>query len=235
MIESNKKGSHVTFKDFKQKLKIAMFGDKRVKGDGSDDDILLPIINQSIESVSKLSKPAYLISNNIKDQVLDTLCCGYFIRRHKQIINDDSILDIDEELHEAVVYNAAFVIGSIDNKVYYQSVMDQCISDYLWMIHETVKDIEGQEEKIKAILETHGKKHISTVYQSVAGEIHDFDSDFIKTLDLYLLGVKNIAMTKSQYENINIFINYANESLESDDDKFEEFQELDKYLATIGV
>ena len=225
----------MTFKDFKTILISEMTGDKSLKNDGTDDHVILPVLNQALQYVGKEAQAAYLISNDIRESLLDVLCGNYILRKPALVKDDDSILDIDPDLEMAVVFHVAYSFGYIDNKKYYASRCRTIINEYQWLIYETVEGIEDECEQIQTIMEKHGQKKISTIYQTAQGEEHSFDDSFITAFDLYLGGIVNKDMTKSQYNNIILFIDYADGKIDSTHGDYAGLVELDKYLVTIGV
>lgn len=88
-------------------------------------------------------------------------------------------------------------------------------------------------EKLDYLLKKRGLKKISTVKHSAHGKHHEFDNEFIKALDKYLDGTPDL-MTKSDWNNITLFIKYADGELDSSHREYERIVELDKYLATLG-
>lgn len=87
---------------------------------------------------------------------------------------------------------------------------------------------------LKCILELHGKNKFYHVGQSATGDMYNFDSDFIDSLKLYLAGEEN-SMTKSQLNNIKLFVDFADGRIESSHKDYKALVEFDKYLVEMGV
>lgn len=85
---------------------------------------------------------------------------------------------------------------------------------------------------ITALQELYGEKKISTVYQTAQGDNHEFDCNFIKAFDMYLGNEVNEDMIKSQYNNIILFIDFADGKIDSTHSEYNRMVEFDKYLAT---
>lgn len=90
-----------------------------------------------------------------------------------------------------------------------------------------------RKDKIDYLLRKRGLKEISKKTYSAAGEEHSFDNVFIKAFDLYLSGVSRDSMTKSQFNNIKLFIDFADGNISQSHEEYSTLVECDKYLATI--
>ena len=88
--------------------------------------------------------------------------------------------------------------------------------------------------EIDHLLRRRGLKKISDIAQTAKGNNHTFDNEFIQAFDLYLSATVNNDMTKSQYNNITLFIKYADGLIDQSDPHYERLFECDKYLSTIG-
>ena len=89
-------------------------------------------------------------------------------------------------------------------------------------------------EQIECLLAKQGLKKFYTIFQTATGSVFEFDNDFIIALDNYFLG-NTQTMTKSQYKNIKLFLEYADEQTNSTHLDFNALKELDNFLTTIGV
>ncbi len=87
---------------------------------------------------------------------------------------------------------------------------------------------------IDCILRLHGKKRFYEISQSARGNMYEFDNKFIQALDTFFMGEVQ-DMTKSQYNNIELFVKFADGEIDSSHEDYEALVECDKYLATIGV
>jgi cytochrome c peroxidase len=87
---------------------------------------------------------------------------------------------------------------------------------------------------IECILRQYGDKKLYKINQSAKGNMYTFDNQFINSFDTYLKGDIQ-KMTKSQYNNIELFIKYADNEINDTHPDYEALVECDKYLAKIGV
>jgi len=92
----------------------------------------------------------------------------------------------------------------------------------------------NSQSRIDQLLRKRGLKKISTVQYTANGTHHSFDNEFIEALDNYLSGNPK-SLTKSHWNNITLFIKYADGEINSSHSEYERLVECDKYLATIGV
>ena len=128
------------FSEFKIAVEGATTGDKKLP----EDDKLIPLVNEAMKMVARKSEPLTLITNDIRDDVLVHIDDeNYFIRKPNLIEDDDSELDIDEELHFAVVYQTAMLFGHRDNKPYYKALMEDVTTDYEWTRYNTLEGVEN--------------------------------------------------------------------------------------------
>lgn len=85
------------------------------------------------------------------------------------------------------------------------------------------------------LLKRRGLKRISDKKYSATGIDHKFDAEFIEALDLYLSGVATNLMTKSQLNNIKLFIDFADGKIEETHQDYNSLVEFDKYLTTYTI
>jgi len=125
--------------EFKIAVEGATTGDKKLP----NDDSLIPLVNEAMKMVARKTEPLTLITNDIREDILVHIDGKkYFIRKPNEIVDDESILDIDEELHFAVVYQTAMLFGHRDNKAYYKNLMDDVMTVYEWTRYNTLEGIE---------------------------------------------------------------------------------------------
>ena len=89
--------------------------------------------------------------------------------------------------------------------------------------------------EIEFLLSKSGLKKISEKKHSASGITHTFDNAFIEAFTKYLTGGPGTDMTKSQFNNIKLFIDFADEKILKTHKDYDSLVECNKYLATIGV
>lgn len=130
----------MTFEEFKIIIEGVRTGDKPVP----KDEVLIVLLNQAIETIARKVEPLTLRSNDINDEILTHLKeeSEYFIRKPEPIKDDESLLDIDENLHFAVAYQTAILFCS--KKSEYISLRNMEITDYDWLIYNTLEGMENE-------------------------------------------------------------------------------------------
>ncbi len=71
------------------------------------------------------------------------------------------------------------------------------------------------------------------INNTTTGTSYLWDKEFIRRLDDYFKGLPVYKMSKADRENINIYINYADEKLKNTDEKYVVFKEFDKFLGSL--
>ncbi len=123
----------MTFKDFKILLEGIRAGDKNVPA----DEKLIVLVNQSIRSVAREVEALTLMSTDVNDEILTHPKeeSGYFIREPKKITDEESLLDIDDDLLFAVGYQTAVLFCS--KKAEHMALKKIEINNYNWMKYNT--------------------------------------------------------------------------------------------------
>ncbi len=89
--------------------------------------------------------------------------------------------------------------------------------------------------RIDHLLRKRGLKTIADKSYSAKGTAYTFDNSFIEAFDKYLSGTPSKDMTKSQLNNIKLYIEFADGNISDQHTDYETLVECDKYLATLGV
>lgn len=87
--------------------------------------------------------------------------------------------------------------------------------------------------KTELLLSKYGLKDVSCTKHTADGKQEVFDTDFIKAFDCWCMD-EIFPMTKSQYENIILYVKYADSETIDDAKALYKMEELDKHIATIG-
>ena len=86
----------------------------------------------------------------------------------------------------------------------------------------------------KLLLSKFGIKPTACTHHTAKGPVKSFDEIFVSAFDKYCMNI-TFPMTKSQYNNIILYIKYADGELEAGTKEYQEMESLDKHLAKIGV
>lgn len=90
------------------------------------------------------------------------------------------------------------------------------------------------KQLLDCLLRQHGKKKFYEIDQSASGDMYSFDGTFMESFNAFLMGDAQ-SMTKSQYNNIKLFIEFADGNILTTHKDYDALVEFDKHLATIGV
>jgi len=88
--------------------------------------------------------------------------------------------------------------------------------------------------KTELLLSRYGIRDTSCTKHTASGKVEIFDEDFVKAFDNYCMS-SVFPMTKSQYNNIKLFIEHADDQVPNSSDKYYKMKALDNHLVTIGV
>jgi hypothetical protein len=205
-----------------------MSGDKNVP----NDDNLKPIILQCLKQVAIKCEPLVLISNNIEDDILQTMENGLFIRVPKAPQSDNDIIDIDETLVYAVSYLVASKISKNQTIIKYIKEADMIINDYQWNRYRDIQSgkLDLKKSMSENSLNIHGYKNIYTSKtKTIKGYVYTWDDSFIRNLGLYLSG-EALKLSKSDRQNIDKYLEYQ----ASGNNDNEVYEALDRYLGGLN-
>lgn len=89
-------------------------------------------------------------------------------------------------------------------------------------------------DDIKKMLQHQGLDSFYQSEHSISGESFEFDSSYIVAFEKYISG-EHSSMSKSHWNNINLFIDYANNKVAEDHPEYEALKAFDNYLGKVGV
>ncbi len=124
------------FCGFKTLLESIMSGDNKIM----DNKNLIPLVNEKLREMAIELVPSSLITADANEKFLVDITGEYFLRKPVVIINNVSLIDIDDELHLALAYNIASVIGNSRNKDIYESRYREKTNNYRWERYRNIKD-----------------------------------------------------------------------------------------------
>lgn len=222
----------MTYGDFRVNLKSLMGGDKSLLS----VEALAPIVHHSLIQVAVKTDPLVLITNDIEQKVLQNLEDGLIVREPSLPIDESSILDIDSALIYAVLYITASKFSHNDNILKYKKEAELIINNYNWERHRVLENDENIDllDLSKRALDLHGYKKIYLKkLKTLNGYFYDWDEAFVKNLDIYLTGAVNKNLTKSDIENLKMFIDFAENIMTNEHNEYPTMTEVDKHLGSI--
>ena len=224
----------MTYAEFREGLKSLMGGNKALPGVES----LIPIVQQSLIEVARKTEPLLLITNNKEEKILQVINERLFVKQPTKILNENSIIEIDDTLIYAVMYicGSKFSIDSSVTKYKYEA--NKIISDYNWERYYSFENGSCNDLISLAIdaIDFHGYKKIYLErIKTSAGYFYDWDASFIDKLDAYLGGTILKNLSKSDINNIDNFIAFADNTMTDEHEEYLTIFKFDEELSTIGV
>ncbi|PHQ88765.1 MAG: hypothetical protein COB42_08140 [Sulfurimonas sp.] len=122
----------MNYGDFKKELASVLYGDTKIP---SDDKILIPIVMRKLRSITYLCTPLALITTSPDFRIIRDLDNGFYLRESVLIKKDESKIDLDSELIDALVFMVASSI-SIQKSEIYTRLARGVIADFNFKIYE---------------------------------------------------------------------------------------------------
>ncbi len=224
----------MNYSAFRDLLKGVMGGNKALLSIES----LIPLVEQSLEEVARKTEPLLLITCNKEEKILKIIGNNLFLKQPKKITDENSIIEIDDDLIYAVI-NLTASKFSIDTSIAkYKQESNKIMSDYNWNRFESFRDANNGDliSLANEAIEFHGYKKIYLQrVKSKDGYFYDWDMSFINKLEMYLSGAILKDISKSDINNIDNFIAYADNNMTIEHEDYSTIKQLDKKLSTIGV
>lgn len=130
----------MTYGEFKIELESEMFADTKMP---EKDEILIPLVMRAMRYIAYRTKPLTLLVKIPDFKIIRSLGNGWYLREPALIINENSKLDIDKELIDAVVYRVASKI-SIRNRESYEKEALEIMTDFNFKILEAEENANGE-------------------------------------------------------------------------------------------
>lgn len=221
----------MNYKEFKGLIDILRAGNKAVP---QEDKVLIFMVQEAIKEVAKKTNPLVLVTPLHQDvNIIKKLEEGLYLREPKKIINDDSYIEIDDDLTQAVAHIVISQFSNSDNLLKHKKHASKFIMDYNWERLDSFGENPDLLSLSKQAVDFHGfKKFYIQKNKHINGYWFVWDMDFIKKLNSFLIQ-NQIEMSKSDTNNINLFISYADNNISIEHDDYEAIKELDKFLGEI--
>lgn len=224
----------MNYKTFKTRLSAITIDDVKIVREDNDEN-LKSFVAIGIEEVASWTEPLTLLTTDISHDIYMHLEDGLLMRKPKEIIDDESIIDIDEALVLAVAYNVAKRLGSKSKKEDYKKEESKIITRYNTNRKELLDSgvIDLSKTAMQNSLNFFGEKKIYTnVHNTTAGKVYIWDEEFISLLDRHMTGEK-LNLSKSDRKNLDMYMSFATGEMNSDDENYKLCEEFDKYLGSI--
>ena len=213
----------MVYSDFKDLLLANLYGDKSKL---PDDNVVQALILQALVEVANRCNPLSL-RTDVSDGVILKKIDKEYIRMPNKPIDYMDRIDIDETLVYAVNSLVASKLCGDDKKAYHLRNGRRGIQDYLWAMYES-------SNSDKSVMDFYGYKGIYTSrFMTINGYVYDFDQEFIKNVNSYLMGETIENISKSDRENLDRYIAYAEGEMSNTDELYSVFEEFDNYLGEL--
>lgn len=221
----------MNFGELKELIQILRAGDKVVP---KSDFVLISLVQEAMKEVAKKTNPLVLVTPLHQEiKVIKNIEQGLYIKEPRKIVDDETLIEIDEELIQAVAHSVISSFVSSDNLLKHKTHVAKIINDYNWERYESFKDNPDLLSLSRKAIDFQGfKKIYFEKNKSLNGYWYVWDYKFVFKFDRYLAkGL--VKLSKSDVNNINLFIKYADNELTIEHEEYENIKEFDKYLGGI--
>jgi hypothetical protein len=127
----------MTFEQFNKLLSLQMAGDSKAC---NDKDLVKLLIDSAFKKVCVECNPIVLVESDLTKDVFKWIDDNTFIRKWSLPVNDADIVDIDDDLAEAVLfYVCAEIVKNepdMNRTKFYDSKAKQIITNYWWKLYQ---------------------------------------------------------------------------------------------------
>jgi|GEM_PF-5859790 len=221
----------MNFKEFKELIQILRSGNKAIP---QSDSVLSSLVEEAIKDVAKKTNPLILVTSLHQEiKVIKNIEKDLYIKEPRKIIDDNSLIEIDDELLQAVAHTVISQFSTNDNLLKHKVFASKFINDYNWERFISFKDSCNLLEFSKKAIDFHGfKKIYIEKNRTLNGYWYKWDFNFIIKLNRYL--IKDLLhLSKSDINNINLFIHFADQKLTKEKEEYESIKEFDNYLGSL--
>jgi len=196
----------MTLKQLKDRLKVILSGQKNI---WKDESYVADIINDAVLRVCDKCIPVALLTNNPSLSSYRLLEGGYFIRRPNNITLDIAVVDIDNELVQAVIYSIAseFAVEA-SFRAEYQHKFQIEIDRYNYRNYQATESLFEYREIYESLLAQfmHNTGNgVYEVHQTLTGYEYRFSLTAVLMIDQFFLMGNDDGMSSSILKYVNEF------------------------------
>lgn len=218
------------FQEFKKILNVLRAGDKQIP---NDDEVLIFVTHNALIEVAQKTEPLVLVTLDNELKIIKVLEDGLYIKEPKEIVDDDSIIEIDDDLIKAVAHTVISSFSTNDNLLKHKTYVNKYINDYNWERFESFNDEKDLLSMSLRAIDFHGfKKIYISKIKGIDGYFYSWDNTFILKLINFFANTKT-ALSKSDVINIDNFIAFADGTMTSEHEDYEIIQKFDEYLGSL--
>lgn len=218
------------YADFKSYLKV-IGTNKTVL---PEDNVLKLLLSQALKEVAIDAEPLLLNTRVKNKNIIKILEDGSYILEPTIPQNDNDFIIIDDELIYAVANIVLSKYCSPDLKKYYKDEANSLINSYKWNRFRAVEHNANNElTYIEIAIDVMGQK---TIYTSktltTRGYVYSWDENFVTVVNDYLLGMTLTNISKSDRNNLDRFILFSDNKMDTNDKYYDDFVEFNKFLGS---
>lgn len=216
------------YAEFKSYLKVIGTN----KSSLPEDSVLKLLLSHALKEVAIDAEPL-LLNTKVKDEkIIKILEDGSYLSAPIVPSNDEDSIIIDEDLIYAVAYLVLSKYCNPELKKHYKDESDTIINNYRWNRYESVKNnVNDELTYTETAIDVMGEK---TIYVSkvltTKGYFYIWDENFVSIVNDYLIGKALFNITKSDRNNLDRFISFADKTMNVDEKYYEDFLHFDKFL-----
>lgn len=211
-------------------MDVLRAGNKQIP---KDDESLILLIQDALIEVAQKTEPLVLITLDNELKIIKVLEDGLYLREPKQIIDDNSLIEIDTDLIKAVAHIVISSFSDNDNFVKHKTHANKYINDYNWARFESFNKENDLLAISRKAVDFHGfKKIYVSKYKTSKGTSYDWDESFISKLESFFAGHR-LNLSKSDINNIDNFILFADNIMTSQHEDYGIIDKFDKYLGEL--
>jgi len=221
----------MNFKELKDLIKILGSGNKATP---KSDTVLISLVHEALKEIAKKSNPLVLVTPLHQEiRVIKKIEDGLYLKEPQRVVDDESLIEIDDELLQAVAHSVISAYSSSDELLRHKTFVAKIINDYNWERYNSFSENVDLLSLSKEAIDFHGfKKIYIEKNRSLNGYWFVWDIEFVKKLNKYL--VKGLVkLSKSDVNNIELFASYADEKMTDEHEEYENIKEFDRYLGSL--
>jgi len=208
----------MTLKQIKDRLKVIMSGQKNI---WTDESYVADIIYDAVLRVCDKCIPVALLTNNPSLSSHRLLESGYFIRKPLKADSDGSVVDIDEELSDAVIYVVVATYANTDKlRAEYKHYSQVEIDRYNFRNYNSTEDLYEPVEIYERLIDLYMQDTTTGIYEvrrTLLGYEYRFYLDAVQLIDQFFLIGKDDGLSAALLDYIDEFAQYEDGELERDD------------------
>ncbi|WP_151946621.1 hypothetical protein [Aliarcobacter butzleri] len=220
----------MNFQEFKKILEILRAGNNQIP---KDNETLIFITHNALIEVAQKTEPLVLVTIDKEQKIIKVLEDGLYLKEPRKIIDDNSLIEIDEDLIRAVAHVVISNFSNTDNLLKHKTQASKYINDYVWERFDSFNDDTNLLSEALRAIDFHGFKkiYISKV-RGMNGYFYSWDESFILKLESFFAS-KKIELSKSDINNLDNFVSYADEIMTVQHEDYETIRKFDEYLGSL--